>query len=399
MLTKYDEFPVHQHSRPFSEIPSTDYGWDDGYFFGLYSADVGAFFFSGMRVSPNTDMIGGYAGLAFEGRQYTTRFSRPWRADVDTNVGPLVYDFVKPLEVIRLALAENESDLNFDFEWIGVGAVYEEPHHLATSRCRRTTDQTRYYQSGTGRGWIQLRDRRFEFGPGDWWGSRDHSWGIYNQRPPLAPEPRWLPPVEEPEVRRGFRWASWWGSSKHSGFFSVHESEDGERVDMNDVFGTPLEGGIDIGSGGDRRTIVDARHRLQFHPGTRALSSGAWELIDNLGGTWTQVYERVPSGCWLPATIGYWAGSWKDGGTMFTYHGTPGLVQECDEFDFSDLIYDHTLYNGEQRHGLHSYEHLGRVTTTDPDGEVSSGSSHMEVFIPGRYSPYGFEHQVAKPTP
>lgn len=33
MLTPYDEFPVHQAPYTFSHIPSTDYNWDDGYWF------------------------------------------------------------------------------------------------------------------------------------------------------------------------------------------------------------------------------------------------------------------------------------------------------------------------------------------------------------------------------
>ncbi len=399
MLTRYDEYPVHQSSRPFSEIPSTDYAWDDGYFFGLYDAELGAFLFSGMRVNPNTDMIGGYAGISVDGRQHTARFSRPWRADPDTSVGPLSYRFTKPLEVIHLELGPNDSALSFDFDWIGVGSVYEEPHHLAYSRGRRTTDQTRYYQSGTGRGWIAVDGRRFEFEPGQWWGSRDHSWGLYAQRAPLVPASTWLPPAEDPGTRRGLRWASWWGCADHSGMFSVHESEDGERVTMNDVFGTPLEGGIDLGIGRERLRIVDAVQRLEFHPGTRVMSTAHWTLTDDNGGVWRQTYERVPSGCWQPATIGYAAGSWKDGGSMYTYHGSPSLVQEWDDFHFSALTYDHAMYDGEQRRNVHSYEYLARVTTTAPDGTISTGSSHVELFVPGRYTPCGFEREDTSSTP
>lgn len=76
MLTRYDEFPVHQAPRPFSDIPYTDFAWDDGYFFGLYSAEEEVFFFSGMRVNPNTDVIGGYPGIA-DGRQYYGAFQPP----------------------------------------------------------------------------------------------------------------------------------------------------------------------------------------------------------------------------------------------------------------------------------------------------------------------------------
>lgn len=398
MITQYDEFPVHQSPHPFSEIPVTDFSWDDGYFFGIYEASQGIFFFSGMRVSPNTDMIGAYAGLSIRGKQHTTRLKRPWRTHVDTSVGPLRYDFVEPLKVVRLTLADNESDLTFDLEWVAVGSVYEEPHHLASSRGRRTTDQTRYYQSGTARGWIRYGDTQLDLAEGQWWGSRDHSWGLYGQRAPLAPDARWLPPAEVPAVRQGLRWASWWGSPAHSGVFSVHESEDGERVQMNDVFGTPLQGGIDLqpsasgrssGDSGPRRlTLTDATQKLELHPGTKILSRATWQLTDDEGGTWTQVYESGP-GAWNPLTIGYMAGSWKDGGSMFTYAGSEGVTQESDRFDFTGLTYDHTLYGGFQLTGMHSPEYLAAVTTTAPDGSVAYGSAHVEMFLGARYSPAG----------
>ena len=397
MISQYDEFPVHQSPHPFAQIPVTDYAWNEGYFFGLYNADEGVFFFSGMRVNPNTDMIGAYAGVGVRGRQYTTRFSRPWRACVDTRIGPLSYEFLEPLRTIRLALADNDSDLTFDFRWIGVGAVYEEPHHLAESRGRRVADLTRYYQSGTAEGWLQLGDERFEFGQGEWWGSRDHSWGIYLQRAPLVPEAKWLPPPEQAATRRGLRWASWWGGAEHSGFFSVHESEDGEQVPMNDVFGTPLEGGIDFGAGRPPLKIVEARHEMAFHPGTRVLTQATWHLTDADGCCWKQVYEVRPGG-WNPATIGYRPGSWKDGGSMFTYHGVDGVVQEWDDFDFSAVTYDHTMYDGTVLRDTHSLEYLVKVTTTAPDGSTSSGHGQAEVFIT-RYTPYGFGTDPADGAP
>ena len=389
MLTQYDEYPVHQSPYPFSEIPSTDLAWCDGYFFGLYSAHEQVFFFSGMRVNPNTDMIGGYAGLSVAGRQYTARFSRPWRAHADTTIGPLTYEFVEPLKRIRLSLEPNDSALTFDFDWIGIGACYEEPHHLAWSRGRRTTDQTRYYQSGTASGWMQLEGKRWDLAEMEWFGSRDHSWGLYAGRAPLVPDSKWLPPPEAPAVKQGMRWASWWGSPANSGFFSVHESQDGRQLQMNDVFGTPLEGGIDFGLDGPHRQLVEASHELDFVPGTRILSKGTWHLTDDEGGKWKQLYVPASPG-WNPVTIGYGGGSWKDGGSMFTYHGVDDLVQEWDDFDFATQPYDHTLYNGVKMSGVHNPEYLAQVTTIAPDGTESVGSSHIELFVPGRYDPYGF---------
>jgi hypothetical protein len=385
MISQYDEFPVHQSPYPFSDIPVTDYSWDDGYFFGIYNAAANVFFFSGMRVSPNTDMIAAYAGVSIGGHQHTTRLKRPWREHMDTSIGPLRYEFVEPLKAIRLVLDDNDSDLTFDLTWRAVGSVYQEPHHLAWSRGRRTTDQTRYYQSGTAHGFINFGDTRFDVIDGEWWASRDHSWGLYAQRPPLVPDGRWLPPPEIPAVRQGLRWASWWGSPDHSGVFSVHESEHGERVQMNDTFGTPLQGGIDVQPGPRRLMLADAQQTLELHPGTQVLERATWVLTDEVGGTWTQVYEPVPGG-WTPLTIGYGGGSWTDGGSNATWAGE-GIRQESDSFDFSERVYDHTLYGGFELKGISSPEYLAAVTTTAPDGTVATGSAHIEMFLTPTYQP------------
>lgn len=69
-MTLYGEFPVHQSARPFSHITSTDYGWDDGYYVGVYNPDEQVFLLTGMRVNPNADMVGGYAVINVAGRQY-----------------------------------------------------------------------------------------------------------------------------------------------------------------------------------------------------------------------------------------------------------------------------------------------------------------------------------------
>jgi hypothetical protein len=61
MLSKYDEYPVHQSAHPFSRIPSTDMSWDEGYYFGIFNADEQVFLLTGLRVNPNADIVGGYA--------------------------------------------------------------------------------------------------------------------------------------------------------------------------------------------------------------------------------------------------------------------------------------------------------------------------------------------------
>ena len=51
MLTPYDEFPVHQVPYPFSYVPSTDYNWDEGYWFGVFNPDEKVFMGIYMRIN------------------------------------------------------------------------------------------------------------------------------------------------------------------------------------------------------------------------------------------------------------------------------------------------------------------------------------------------------------
>lgn len=379
---------MHQASRPFSHVPSTDTAWDDGYFFGVQSPKDDLFLFTGMRVSPNTDMIGGYGGIRLGARQMTARFSRVWRPDFDTAIGPLAYRFVEPFKDIHIALGPNDSPLSFDLHWLGQAPAIEEAHHQASSRGRSTTDQTRYTQAGAAQGWIEFDGTRFEVTPDSWGGTRDHSWGIYDDRPPLKGLQQWLPPREVPENPRALRLWVPFRAQDYTGFYCFHEDGDGNAVGLNDVFGTPFEGRIDFGWDRSVR-LVSGTHELEFHPGTRVMKRGVITLVDENGGTWRQELESIGMP-WFPMTIGYHMGSWKDGGTMATYHGD-GPVQEWDEIAVGSQPFDYTPYQTGHTFKAQGFEYLGAIKSTDPDGQTVDATGQVELFINGRYAPYGFD--------
>jgi len=403
MLTPYDEYPVHQAPYPFSYVPSTDYSWDDGYYFGVFSPKEQVFLAVGLRVNPNTDMVGGYALFNWQGRQYTVRFNRSWRRDFALRVGPFSIDFIEPLRKIRLVLAKNASGLEFDLLWEGSSPAYMEEHHVSVNRGRRTTDQTRYSQPGKASGSIRFRDRRFDVEPGGWSGSRDHSWGLYAERPPLAPQRSLLPPKQIEGPQRSLRFWTVFRADPYSGFYHMHETADGLQLKMNDVFGTPFGGQLFRGWSESAITLTAGRHELEFERGTKILKGGRIFLTDSEGRQWRQEI-RVASPPWVPMTMGYTPGSWKDGGTFFTYHGSEELAFEWDEFDFSKQPMMYTPYQvsgaaarDEFGMGLayekpiHGIEYLGEITTIAPDSTRAVGAGQIESFVNGPYRPYGFE--------
>jgi hypothetical protein len=95
--------------------------------------------------------------------------------------GPITYDVVEPLQVVRFALAPNDV-LPISFEWTFTGAVpcaLELPeHHRSRDGLRLDADIVRYHQIGTATGWADVDGARYELTDDTAVSTRDHSWGV-----------------------------------------------------------------------------------------------------------------------------------------------------------------------------------------------------------------------------
>jgi hypothetical protein len=391
-LTPFDEFPVHATPFPMSYVPNTDFAWDDGYYFLAYDIESGIAIWNGMRVAPNSNIIGGHSSFNIRGVQRTLRLSRIWRDDYSLAIGPFRYEFVEPMRLIRMVLEPNESGMSYDVLWRGLAPAHLAAHHRAIRTGRFTTDQSRYHQVGVATGWMEIDGKRIELSDAaPWGGTRDHSWGLYESRPPLSGGAQWLPPSPKPPIIRALRFSLFLESEGFSAYFHFHEGPGGERVVFNDAFGIPLEGWINVGWDGPSLKIVDYRHELKWRPGTRSVTSGKVMLTDERGGQWSLDIE-VKAPPHVLGQIGYHVGAWRDGGTIHTYHGASPAM-EWDEFDFSRQPCEHTFPGSGVKRTVFGVEHLAAVKTTAPDGTVTQGRAQFEVFLNGRYSPYGFEEQ------
>ncbi|TYL55455.1 hypothetical protein FXB39_03730 [Nocardioides sp. BGMRC 2183] len=403
MLTPYDEFPVHQSPHPFSLIPSTDYGWDDGYYFGMMNARDRMFLDVNFRVNPNTDMVGGAALFVKDDRQFVLRLNRVWRDDFALRIGPLSLEILEPLRTWRLRLEENDSGLEFDVTWRGSTPPILEAHHLVQQRGRIVTDQSRYNQPGRASGWIDYRGARVEVDPAVWGAARDHSWGIYVQRPPFAPDPRWLPPAEPAAAARALRfWTIFSTPDGPGGFFQINETSDGRQAGMVDVFSAPFEGRVHRGYDDPGVILVSYEHEMSFEPGTRLFREGTVGLIDERGERWEIHFERAMMP-WSARTIGYSPGGWRDGGNFHSFHGSRDLAIEWDEpVDISvqpmSAISNIALEPGADRFAMRAAADKPetgtvltcQVTVTSPQGETfTGGTCHVDASVLGAYPRYG----------
>lgn len=403
MLTPYDEYPVHQAPLPFSHIPSTDYSWDEGYWFAVFNPDEKIFIGIGARVNPNTDMFGGYVMINRDGIQRTVRVSRTWRSSFELDIGPLHIRFPEPMKTIRLTLDPNESGIAFDLTWHATSEAFLEDRQTVVHRGRRTTDQSRYSQAGKVSGTLALDEQEWALDPEAWTGGRDHSWGLYVERAPLAPHGSLLPPKQAPQGRpRALRVWTCFRAGPVSGFFHLHEDEDGHQGQLDDPFGAPFGGVFSIAGRDGVLHLAGGSHRITYREGTRIATHAILDLTDEDGGAW-QLELTPVAPPWFPATLGYTPGSWKDGGTFHTYHGSETLAIEWDEFDFSHQPVLHTPYrltdpNAPDNFGLGfnfakpmiGIEYLTRAVLRSPTGDVLEGAAHFEHYVNGAYKPYGF---------
>ena len=199
MLTKGDDYPIHQLPEPVAYAGS-DRNFYDRYWFNGYAKTGGLFFACALGVYPHLNIMDGAFTVIKDGIQHNLRVSRYLNMErMDTRVGPLAVEVMEPLKRLRITISENEYGIKADLTFNARAAVLEEPRYTRRIGPRVMMDSTRMTQNGCYTGWIEVAGDRVDVTPDIWMGTRDRSWGI---RPIGAPDSQ--PPV--PEVLPQFYW-------------------------------------------------------------------------------------------------------------------------------------------------------------------------------------------------
>jgi hypothetical protein len=257
MLTKGDDFPLHQTSEPIA-FAGTDRNFYDRYFFNGYSPDGSVFFAAAMGFYPQLGIVDASFCVIVDGVQHNLRASRRSGGErLNLSVGPIALDIDVPLEIVTLTIAPNDGPLAGELRFAGRHFPIEEPRFIRRNGTRLFMDYTRMTQNGHWSGWLSVAGRRTDAGA-EWVGTRDRSWGV---RPVGASEPQ--PPPEGNFTQFFWLWTPC-NFDDRSLFF--HSNDDGTGNPWN-------RRAVIVGDDGTEQHFDAASFAADWQPGSRRIAS------------------------------------------------------------------------------------------------------------------------------
>jgi hypothetical protein len=194
MLTKGDDYPIHQTAEPVA-VAGTDRNFYDRYFFNAQAPDGSAMLGAAMGIYPHLNVIDAAVSLTDGAVQRSVFGSRILGHErMDTHAGPVTVTVEEPLQRLRLTIAPSESGISGDIVFTGRAAPIEEPRFTRRQGSRTLMDVTRLTQGIEANGWIEAGGVRREVA--GWRGVRDRSWGV---RPIGAPDAQPVVPMQAPQ--------------------------------------------------------------------------------------------------------------------------------------------------------------------------------------------------------
>ena len=362
VLTKGDDFPIHQTAEPVA-YAGTDRNFYDRYFFNGYSLDAATdgFFAVAFGVYPHINVMDASFCWLKDGRQVNLHASRGLGMErMDTQVGPIVIEVIEPLQVLKVSVDAPEEGIRAELTFTGRSFPLEEPRFTRRNGPRVLMDVTRLTQNGHYAGWIEVDGERTDVS--GWVGTRDRSWGV---RPIGAPDAQ--PP--SPAIVPQFYWL-WSPCVLDGGDLYCHTNDDAHGHAWNRrAAWRPEGGGI-----ADEHHFDTAEIAVDWAPGTRRARTASIALGDADGGT-TVAFDVGAT--FMMLGLGYGHPRWAHGMS----HGE-ALCVEREDMMVADL--DPML-----PHHLHIQALVG-VTMTAPDGTVRTGRGVLEQLAIGAHAPSGF---------
>ncbi len=325
ILRGADEGLNHQIVDTFATVSQSDLAWTEKIWCSLARTDGSLQVDFGLGKYHNRGVVDGFGGISRGREQWTVRASRELdSAPEDTAVGPVRYEVVEPLRRVRFQLEANDvQPISFDLVLSGVTPPFFEERNL--TRNRRTgridVDVIRYHQGGWVSGTVTVDGRTEDVRPEEWFGFRDHSWGV--RQAVGAPPPDVIPgqSLRRSGGRGGFKWTPSFLRRPDGTYYeaAIHASE---GVGIASAF-------VNEADGSQARVRIVEPH-MSYDPRTRFVLGGQLRLTMDSGEHRVIEVEAVGTSGFFLRTAGYgsWAGH-KHGAWMGPLHVDGDYIPDC----------------------------------------------------------------------
>lgn len=189
-LTAMDEFFVHQIPEPLPNVAVHHDHWRESLFFVCFDpADPQDVVILTMAHYPRREIVDALQMGKIGGERVGGFYHRPYDGDPHTlEVGPIRIDIVEPFEMVTLHAGE-EANVQLDITFTARTQAYGLRRGTMKAGHEIIWDQSHMVQSGTYNGTYTHNGTTHTIE--DWWGQRDHSWGIRDH----ARCPLWIWPA------------------------------------------------------------------------------------------------------------------------------------------------------------------------------------------------------------
>jgi hypothetical protein len=280
MLTKFDDYPIHQTLEPVAHPASSDRNVYDRYWFNGYTEDGEFYFGVAMGLYANRGILDCGFSIVRDGEQHSFHGSRRAPTEpTDTRVGPFSIEVEEPMRRVHVTLEPNETGIEADITFTARTAAVEEGRQTRRVGTRVFFDVTRFAQFGRWQGEIKYDGKTVPIDASRVYGTKDRSWGV---RPVGEPETGGAPATTLPQFF--FLWApiQWKDRCTH---FGVLEDEHGHPWHQDGAI-VPVYNSLEAIPEGDDpgiQRMASVSHRITHEPGTRRASSIELALVEPSG--------------------------------------------------------------------------------------------------------------------
>ncbi|MFT4615312.1 MAG: hypothetical protein ACI9NT_002465 [Bacteroidia bacterium] len=179
MLSRFDDYPIHQTAEPVFHTASSDRFQYDRYWYNGHAKDGSFYFGVGLCRYPNLGVLDGSLSLAIDGNQYAFHGScRAPNEPTDTTIGPFSLQILEPMGRHRIVIETNDTGIECDLMFTPRTACIEEGRQTLRNERHVVMDATRLDQFGFWSGWIRYDGKELQVDGSTTFGLKDRSWGI-----------------------------------------------------------------------------------------------------------------------------------------------------------------------------------------------------------------------------